>query len=238
MGADQSSSQQPGRISSENSLPDDADNPDSPKPSGSSTEQVSSPGPSSSSTGQDAQNGRRNSVLQRLQRMGSLVVVNPGKQINTDVEQDQMYIRLQQIPDFIPIIYNKDKISWSKEGDEIRSRLDPTPFLNIGLSFLNEIQEQARSVCTRQNELTRQIKDVDRMSDKLVKSFMERQRKFAKHAEHINKVNDLSRSLTKCQSVLNDCRHTIQMLNELLPQDERLEPFSWSEDIELVEFKN
>jgi len=187
----------------------------------------------------DATNGTKtSSVLKRqLSRMGSLIVVNPGRGLSSEVEEDQMWLRLQRLGEFRPIIENRDKISWSREGEELRRRLDPEPLMRIGLTFQHHLLQSTVAISSKQSDLTQQVKDIEKESGILVKGFMERQKTFAKHTDRMNKLAECSRSLLKCQLVLNECRSTIQTLNAMLPLHERLEPFTWAEDLELVEIR-
>lgn len=57
---------------------------------------------------------------------------------------------------------------------------------------------------------------------------MERQKKFLKFAEKLNKVRELSNQLNKCHTLLNQTLENIETLNNALPIEERLEPFVWT----------
>lgn len=55
----------------------------------------------------------------------------------------------------------------------------------------------------------------------------ERQRRFAKHSEHIQKVQDIQASLNKVKFSLQQTMPLLEYLNGVLPEDKRLEPFQW-----------
>lgn len=56
----------------------------------------------------------------------------------------------------------------------------------------------------------------------------QRQKTYAKHAENLSKVNDLTAQIAKCHLSLNKTLETIEKLNNALPIEERLEPFVWT----------
>jgi len=165
---------------------------------------------------------------------GTLVVVKPALQ-KIDIENDPISVRLKSVPSFNPIFMNKDKLAWTKEGERARQKIDPSPVLNIGLLFQTHVRREATLISRKQNELSCQIKTVDKSIGVMIKAYMDRQKKSAYHAVQFNKINDFAHLLAKCQAILNDCKRTSLILNEMLPEDDRLEPFVWAEDQELTE---
>lgn len=59
----------------------------------------------------------------------------------------------------------------------------------------------------------------------LTNMLTERQKKFVKYAEQLGKVQEISSNLHKCQTGLKEVIKNMEMLNNMLPPEERLEPF-------------
>ena len=74
---------------------------------------------------------------------------------------------------------------------------------------------------------TQQTK-VDFVVDVLIQNFVEKQKKHAKHCENFQIVGEMAQSLRKIQrSVENEIVPLINKINAMLPEEERLEPFSF-----------
>jgi hypothetical protein len=67
----------------------------------------------------------------------------------------------------------------------------------------------------------------DRLS-KLSYVLSERQKAYARHADQLKKVGEMSRVLNKCHLLLNENLEQLDVLNNLLPCEERFEPFVWT----------
>ena len=69
------------------------------------------------------------------------------------------------------------------------------------------------------------------MDDRLAKIssiLCERQRNYARYADQLKKVGEMSRVLTKCHLLLNENLEQLDVLNNMLPCEERFEPFVWT----------
>jgi len=156
-----------------------------------------------------------------------------------DLTKDPTLLRLTAIPFFNPIILNRDKLTWSREGETIRQQLDSRSCSRIGSLVQSHLRMEATCIAKAQNQLTFQIKQVDQMQKQMIKAYTDRQKAFAKHAESLRKLNDFAHALGKCQAVLNDCLKTARLLNGLLPEAEKLEQFVWvEEEMEMVQMES
>ena len=62
--------------------------------------------------------------------------------------------------------------------------------------------------------------------DMLMQNFIEKQKKYAKYCEQFKTVHDISNSIKKIQRNMDEIIPMMKEINELLPENERLEEFS------------
>ena len=72
------------------------------------------------------------------------------------------------------------------------------------------------------------ISQVDATLHQLLNGLTERQKKYAKYAEEMSRVHDVSRTVKRCHVMLNESLELMETLNNLLPIEDRLEPFVWT----------
>ncbi|XP_030748200.1 BLOC-1-related complex subunit 5 [Sitophilus oryzae] len=156
------------------------------------------------------------------------IVIVRGAESNTNsIEKDPDVLRLQCIPMFLPIMRATLSLPAARDP-EVLERLDPTPFRNLCLQYQHHLTSAANLVATDQNQLTQKIREVDADITKLVTSATERQKKFAKYADKLSKVQELSHQLNRCHMVLNQTLESMETLNNYLDIEDRLEPFVWT----------
>ena len=83
-------------------------------------------------------------------------------------------------------------------------------------------------VSTEQAEICRKVRDVDEKISTTASQMVERQRDLNKHAEKIKSVAEMNKILNKCHLLLNENIEQIEVLNDMLPVEDRLEPFVWT----------
>ncbi|XP_054720491.1 BLOC-1-related complex subunit 5-like [Uloborus diversus] len=153
-----------------------------------------------------------------------IVVVKEGSSSMESLETDAELIRLQKIPTFHPIMRGALNIP-TVHDPEVLDKLDHQVILNLCQRYQDHLKMCAEVVSTEQNALTQRISEIDSAVSTLTKMLTERQKKFVKYAEQLGKVQEVSSNLRRCESGLKEVIKSLDTLNNMLPPEERLEPF-------------
>ncbi len=90
------------------------------------------------------------------------------------------------------------------------------------------MKQNADKVAADQNQLTQSSKEVEAQLAAIMAALTERQKMYARYAEKLARIHEVSHSLTRCQLALATALDSIETLNRQLPPSERLEKFIWS----------
>lgn len=154
----------------------------------------------------------------------NIVVVKPAL-ADITADKDPDLVKLQSIPMFLPIMRGTLNLPPGVRDPEILERLDPIGLFNLCARYQHHLNNNAQMIAGEQSLL---CASMETEFSKVLNIAVERQKKFAKLAEQLNKVHEISRQLTKCHSLLNHTLESLETLNNLLPVEERLEPFVWT----------
>ncbi len=140
---------------------------------------------------------------------------------------DPELARLREIPSFLPIMRASLSGSGAKDPD-ILERLDFRGLLSMAERYETFLRKNASAVSTQQAELSRSVREVDQQVGQVTQVLADRQKQFAKYQQKLSRVGEISKCLSKCHLLLNENIEQMEVLNNMLPQDERLEPFVWT----------
>lgn len=161
----------------------------------------------------------------------TLVVVN--KDTVKPSHDDTELQRLAKIPTFLPVMraslsVNKSSAVVAKDPD-ILEKLDPRGLMAITQRYQTHLKHCAGVVSTEQAELCKKIRDIDDDVIKVTNHLSDKQKVFSHQAEDMKKsVKEMSKALTKCHLLLNENLEQLEIINNMLPKDDRLEPFVWT----------
>ncbi|OWR45809.1 BLOC-1-related complex subunit 5 [Danaus plexippus] len=176
----------------------------------------------------------KKSLLQRRQlslqarknkRTREIVVVKPA----TDTQLDEDIRRLQEIPTFLPIMRGTLGLPGAKDP-EVLEGLDSRPWIRMSSRVQAHLAACAQPLAADEINLASKIKEADTEITRLYTAAVEKQRSNARHAERLSRVRELHHQLSRCNSLLNQTLQDIEELNQLLPEDKRLQPFVWNEN--------
>jgi len=143
---------------------------------------------------------------------------------------DPDLVRLKEIPSFLPIMRASLTASGAAmvKDPDILERLDYRGLYALAQRYQNHLRFASGVVSTEQAELCKKVREVDEKIGQVTSEMTDRQRKFNKHVDKIKGVGEMTKVLNKCHMLLNENIEQIEVLNNMLPVEERLEPFVWT----------
>ncbi|XP_002733712.1 BLOC-1-related complex subunit 5-like [Saccoglossus kowalevskii] len=172
---------------------------------------------------QDPANAGVNSKSIPQAKLEDIVVVRMAQKDNVSMNSELE--KLHDIPTFLPIMRGALNIP-NMEDPNVLDKIDSKQALLLCVRYQEHMKQCAEAVSFDQNALAHRIKEVDVAIHSIMHSMVERQKKFAKYAEHIQKIEEMSAVLKRVQMSVDQLVPLMDRLNSVLPDEDRLEPFS------------
>lgn len=158
-------------------------------------------------------------------RPQEVVVVREAATSTTTLDPE--LARLQSIPTFLPIMRGA-LTAPSARDPEVLERLDMGAMIELCRRYQCHLHLAASTTTQTQDAIVTRIREVESGLSSAVSSLTERQKSFARYAERLGQVNEISHALARCHASLNLILESLDALNTALPINERLEPFVWT----------
>ncbi|XP_078495945.1 BLOC-1-related complex subunit 5-like [Ciona intestinalis] len=156
---------------------------------------------------------------------GIVVVQNKKEEPKDQLEEN--LTKLGLCPKFQPLLPNSLTVPDSRPlTAELSGSLDVRACLKVCARLQDHLNQCATAVSFDQQSLVTKIKEVDKVGVSVMLHLTERQRAFAKHAEHSRKVDDISTTLNRVRMNLEQTLLLVDDLNMKLPESLRLEKLS------------
>lgn len=157
-------------------------------------------------------------------KSSGIVVVGTGQDTSFEESDSDSYIsRLNTCPTFQPIagVGSSTLDVRPQQGDQI-AELNWKAAVKASTRLQEHLRACAEAVSFDQNSLTAQIKQLDQQSNQVLLKYTERQKAYAKHAEHTRKLDEVSASLKRVRMRLDATFSMLDELNKFLPEEDRI----------------
>lgn len=156
-----------------------------------------------------------------------IILVAEGNADNDD--PDLELDKLAATPMFLPLLRASLNIPNAPQLEqETLEKLSSKQVLQLCHRYQEHMRQCSEAVAFDQNALCVRVKEVDIAISTLYNNLTDRQKKFARYAEQIKKVNEMSSVLTRVKMSVDQVIPLMERLNSVLPAEDQLEPFSMS----------
>lgn len=153
-----------------------------------------------------------------------VIVVNPGQDDKDDLQQDETFQKLKNIPVFYPILRNSLNIPGVKDEADVSSKFDHRSVFTFFHKFQEYLAQSTENLCAEQTNLGAKVRETDYAISSVLNCLIERQKYLARLQADLNKTQEINNQLVKITATLQEIVPMAQAINELLPPAERLPP--------------
>ena len=173
-------------------------------------------------------NDTKSKTKQRAKLEDIMVVNAPtGTTKIVSKKEDRDIKKLSNIPFFYPLLRGTINASASKDL-EFFDKFDPRPGLSLCSRYEKHLKQCAEAVSFDQHMLSSQIREMDVYCASVLRRVNDRYKRFSQAAVQLRKVEEMNANLNRIDANLKRLVPMMERLNNILPDEERLEEFSLS----------
>ena len=176
--------------------------------------------------GQEQSNSQNRGKAPGASPVGDIVVVKSRKNASKDeqIVKDGDIVKLQNIATFNPLM--KSTLSGNSVTDfDVINRLDSRPAKALCATYERHLKLCADAVAFDQDAISHRVKELDCHSMSVLRKVSERHKKLQSQMYFISTIQDVKRNIDRVEMTLQDIIPLMEKLNEMLPEEERMEPF-------------
>lgn len=162
-------------------------------------------------------------------KLEDIMVVNAptGTTKIVSKKEDRDIKKLNSIPFFYPLLRGTINASASKDL-EFFDKFDPRPGLSLCSRYEKHLKQCAEAVSFDQHMLSSQIREMDVYCVSVLRRVNDRYKRLSQAAVQLKKVEEMNANLKRIDANLKRLVPVMERLNNILPDEERLEEFSLS----------
>jgi len=162
-------------------------------------------------------------------KLEDIMVVNAptGTTKIVSKKEDRDIKKLNNIPFFYPLLRGTINAPASKDF-EFFDKFDPRPGLSLCSRYEKHLKQCAEAVSFDQHMLSSRIREMDVYCISVLRRVNERYKRLSQEAVQLKKVEEMNANLKRIDANLKRLVPMMERLNNILPDEERLEEFSLS----------
>lgn len=160
-------------------------------------------------------------------KLEDIMVVNAptGSTKLVSKKEDRDLKKLNKLPFFYPLLRGTINAPAAKDL-EFFDKFDPRPGLSLCSRYEKHLKQCADAVSFDQHMLSSQIQEMDVYCVSVLRRVTDRYKRLSKAAVQLKKVEEMNANLKRIDANLKRLVPMIERLNNVLPDEERLEEFS------------
>lgn len=181
--------------------------------------------------GQEQSSGQKSNRTPGMSPIGDIVVVKRGKNKSKDqqINRDPDLLKLEKIPTFYPLMKSSLNIPSVADFD-LMNQLDVRPARIMCSRYETHLRLCAEAVAFDQDAITHRVKELDSHSASILRNVGQRYKKLQDQMNMIGTVKEIKRNMDRVEMMLQQIVPLMDKLNDMLPEEERMEPFLKSDE--------